>query len=118
MDFNKKGTSAGALDPTEFTVGLYNMCIMTKDLLEDYVFNLYDEVHDGNLNKHSIKKMVSESQDLSSENQDKLVETVFNSLDKDGDGHISKKEFFKLDSKVSEASRERSEPATPFTNCD
>jgi len=52
MDFNKKGSSGGVLDPTEFTVGLYNLCIMTKDLLEDYVFELYDEIHDGQVREN------------------------------------------------------------------
>ena len=100
MDFNKKGESAGALDPTEFTVGLYNMCIMTKDLLEDYVFELYDEVHDGNLYQHQVEKMVEESSAHAPDAVKSLVQTVFDSLDKDNDGHISKKEFFQLDSKT------------------
>ncbi|GMI18089.1 hypothetical protein TrLO_g1213 [Triparma laevis f. longispina] len=100
MDFNKKGKSAGALDPTEFTVGLYNLCIMTKDLLEDYVFELYDEVHDGNLYQRQVEKMVEESSDHEPDTVKKLVEQVFKALDNDEDGHISKKEFFHLDSKT------------------
>ncbi|GMH48977.1 hypothetical protein TrVE_jg8773 [Triparma verrucosa] len=100
MDFNKKGKSAGALDPTEFTVGLYNLCIMSKDLLEDYVFELYDEVHDGNLYQRQVEKMVEESSDHDSETVKALVEQVYKALDKDGDGHISKAEFFHLDSKT------------------
>lgn len=100
MDFNKKGKSAGALDPTEFTVGLYNLCIMRKDLLEDYVFELYDEVHDGNLYQRQVEKMVEESSDHEPDTVKKLVEQVFKALDNDEDGHISKKEFFHLDSKT------------------
>ena len=100
MDFNKKGGSAGNLDPTEFTVGLYNLCIMTKDLLEEYVFELYDEVHDGNLYQHQIEKMVAESSAHVPEAIKKLCDAVFGSLDKDGDGHISRKEFLGLDSKT------------------
>jgi Ca2+-binding EF-hand superfamily protein len=100
MDFNKKGDSKGSLDPTEFTVGLYNLCIMTKDLLENYVFELYDEVHDGNLYQKQIEKMVADSSPHAPEAIEALVEVVFKSLDKDNDGHISKKEFFSLDHKT------------------
>ena len=92
MDFNQKGSSAGALDPTEFTVGLYNLCIMSKDLLEDYVFELYDEVHDGNLYQKQVEKMVQESSEMNDDQVKKIVDEVFKALDKDGDGHISKKE--------------------------
>jgi hypothetical protein len=100
MDFNKKGKSAGALDPTEFTVGLYNLCIMTKDLLEDYVFELYDEVHDGNLYPKQVEKMVVETSPHAPAAAEALVGEVFKALDADDDGHISKKEFFQLDTKT------------------
>jgi Ca2+-binding EF-hand superfamily protein len=100
MDFNKKGNSAGALDPTEFTVGLYNLCIMSKDLLEAYVFELYDTVHDGNLYQHQIETMVSESSPHAPAAVKGLVDVVFSALDKDNDGHISLKEFLGLDSKT------------------
>ena len=100
MDFNKKGKSAGALDPTEFTVGLYNLCVMSKDLLEDYVFELYDEVHDGNLYPKQVEKMVIESSVHAPEAASHLVDEVFKALDADSDGHISKKEFFNADKKT------------------
>ncbi|GMI25251.1 hypothetical protein TrRE_jg10456 [Triparma retinervis] len=100
MDFNKKGKSKGALDPTEFTVGLYNLCVMTRDLLEDYVFELYDEIHDGNLYPQQVEKMVIETSAHAPTAAEALVNEVFKALDTDDDGHISKKEFFHLDSKA------------------
>ena len=100
MDFNKKGTSAGVLDPTEFTVGLYNLCIMSRDLLETFVFNLYDEVHDGNLYQKQVEKLVADSTPHAEGAAKALVESVFKSLDKDGNGHLSKEEFSNVDSKM------------------
>ena len=95
MDFNKSGGGAGSLDPTEFTVGLYNLCLMTNDLLASYVFDMYDKKKDGNLYKAQVVQLVTDTSSNPSA-VSKLVDDLFKGLDKDHDGHISKKELVKM----------------------
>ena len=95
MDFNKSGGGAGSLDPTEFTVGLYNLCIMTSDLLCAYVFDMYQVRNDGNLYKAQVVTLVTETTSVAAA-VPKLVDDLFKKIDKDHDGHISKNELVKL----------------------
>lgn len=95
MDFNKSGGGAGSLDPTEFTVGLYNLCVMTNDLLAMYVFDMYQTRNDGNLYKAQVVSLVTETTSNPAA-VNKLVDDLFKNIDKDNDGHISKKELVVL----------------------